>query len=483
MTSPGGGVPGRRRVGLVAGLLVFVALVLLPPPAGMPVAAWRTAAAALLMAIWWVTEAIPLAATALIPLAVFPFLGVAEIGPAAAPYANPVIFLFLGGFLIASGLEASGLHRRIALAILNAVGPRPARVVGGFMAAAAFVSLWVSNTATVAMFLPLALSVAALVDRAGAEPRDAEYFGAALLLGLAAAANIGGLGTLIGTPPNALLAGFMEETYRRPIGFAQWMLVGIPLVLLALPIAWFLLVRVLFPVRMAEVPGGRALLERERAGLGKPSREELAAGAIAGLAAAAWVTRPWLERVLPGLSDAGIAIIAGLLVFLITTPRARAEGTAEWDRFQALPWGVLLLFGGGLSLAEAMQTSGLASWLGDWLRTLERLPLGLMVLLVTALLVFLTELASNTAIAAALLPVSGALASGIGADPLLLAVPVALAASCGFMLPVGTPPNAMVYGTGRIRMSQMVRSGLWLDLLMIGLVTATTLLLVEAVLA
>jgi sodium-dependent dicarboxylate transporter 2/3/5 len=469
-------------VGLAAGLVLFLVLILLPPPAGMTPGAWRTAAAAALMAAWWVTEVIPISATALIPLAAFPLLGIGPIDAAAAPYANPVIFLFLGGFLIAAGMESSGLHRRIALLILNAVGPRPARVVGGFMAAAAFTSMWVSNTATVAMFLPLAISVAELVGRSGAEAREAGHFGTGLMLGLAAAANIGGLGTLIGTPPNALLAGFMSETYQQPIAFGRWMLVGIPLVLVALPIAWLLLVRVLFPVRLREVPGGRALLQRELAGLGRTSREEALVGTVAALAAAAWIARPLLERAVPGISDAGIAVTAGLALFLVPSSTRPGAQTLDWDRLRSLPWGILLLFGGGLSLAEAIQTSGLAGWMGDWLQGLRALPLGLVVLLLSALLVLLTELASNTAIAAAFLPVAGALAGALGADPLLLAVPVALGASCGFMLPVGTPPNAMVYGTGRISMSQMIRYGIWLDLLMIGLVTAATLLLVPAVL-
>ena len=482
MTAPG---PAHRRgrVGLLGGLLLFVLLLLLPPPAGMSVAAWRTAAMALLMAVWWITEAIPIPATALAPLALSPLLGIAPIGPAAAPYANPVIFLFLGGFLIAAALEESGLHRRIALVILNAVGPRPVRVVGGFMAAVAFVSMWVSNTATVAMFLPLAVSLADLVDRSGAPGEEAGNFGVALMLGLAAAANIGGLGTLIGTPPNALLTGFMAETYQRSIGFGQWMLVGVPLVLVALPLVWFLLVRVLFPIRLTEVPGGRDLLQAELAALGKPAREELIVGAVAALTAAAWIGRPLLERVIPGLSDAGIAVIAGLLLFMAPSSRKAGGRTLDWSRAKLLPWGVLLLFGGGLSLAEAIQTSGLATWMGGWLEAARGLPVVLVVLLVTALLVFLTELASNTAIAAAFLPVAGALAVAIGADPLLLAAPAALAASCGFMLPVGTPPNAMVYSTGRIAMGQMVRSGLYFDLLMIVLVTAAAFLIVGVVFA
>ena len=430
------------------------------------------------MATWWMTEAIPIPATALLPLVLFPLLGIGPIGAAAEPFANPVIFLFLGGFLIAAALESCGLHRRIALAMLAAAGPRPEAIVAGLMAATAFVSMWVSNTATVAMFLPLAISIADLVDRVGRPGEADPRFGIALMLGLAAAANLGGLATLIGTPPNALLAGFMAETYQRPIGFGRWMLVGVPLVLVSLPVVWFLLVRVLFPIRIREIPGGAAFLRAERAGLGRLSREEAVVGAITFLTAVAWVTRPLLEDRLPGISDPGIAVAAALLLFLVPSAREPGARTLDWDRARKLPWGVLLLFGGGLSLAEAIQTSGLAEWMATGLEALRVLPVFLIVVLVTALLVLLTELASNTAVAAAFLPLAGTLAVAIGVDPLLLAAPVALGASCGFMLPVGTPPNAMVYGTGRIAITDMMRAGIWFDLLMILLVSGAGYLLV-----
>ena len=472
------GEGGRRRAGLAAGLLLFGLVLVLPGPSDIAPAAWRTIAVALLMATWWITEAIPIPATALLPIVLFPLLGISAIGPAAAPYANPVIFLFLGGFLIAAALEACGLHRRIALGILGLAGPRPMAIVGGFMAAVAFVSMWVSNTATVAMFLPLAISIASLVDRTAPEGAD-RNFGIALMLGLAAAANLGGLATLIGTPPNALLAGFMAESYGRPLGFGQWMLVGVPLVLVALPVVWLLLVRVLFPVRREEIPGGRAFLDAERGGLGPMSREEVVVATITALAAAAWIARPLLEQAMPGLSDAGIAVAAGLLLFLVPSSRESGARTLDWDRANRLPWGVLLLFGGGLSLAEAIQTSGLAGWMGTWLEAVRALPVPVVVVLVTTLLVVLTELASNTAITAAFLPLAGTLGIAIGVDPLLLAAPVALGASCGFMLPVGTPPNAMVYGTGRISITDMIRAGFWFDLLMIVLVSGAGFVVVR----
>src|SRR5690606_27729697 len=295
----GGGA--RSRVGLIVGPLLFAALLLLPPPAGMTPAGWRTAAVGLLMAVWWITEAIPIPATALVPLLLFPLLGVGSVSAAAAPYANPVIFLFLGGFLIAAALQRCGLHRRMALTIIALVGASPRRLIGGFMAATAFISMWVSNTATVVMLLPMALSVLGLVE---SRSRVGANFGAALLLGLAYAASIGGMGTLIGTPPNALLAGFMDEAYGVRIGFVEWMLLGVPLVLVAVPLAWLLLSRILYPGPGDAAAGGADLIRDELRRLGPLSRAELLVGAITALTAAAWVTRPLLDDIVPGLSDA-----------------------------------------------------------------------------------------------------------------------------------------------------------------------------------
>ncbi len=465
---------GARRIGLLLGLTLFAIALLAPAPQGMSPGAWRTAAVALLMASWWLTEAIPIPATALLPLVLFPLLGVLPIDATAAPYANPVIFLFLGGFVIAAGLRRCGLHRRMALSIVRVGGTRPAGLIGAFMVATAFLSMWVSNTATVAMMLPLALSVLSLAEDApGALPDP--NLGVALLLGLAYAANIGGLGTLIGTPPNALLAGFMAESYGVAIGFVQWMLLGVPLVLVALPITWLLLTRVLYPVGTARIAGGDAMIRREVDALGSMSAAEWTVGVVTALTATAWVTRPLLAGVVPGLSDAGIAIAGALLLFVLPVPGAAGRPALEWRDAETLPWGVLLLFGGGLSLAGAIDATGLATWIGDALAGVAALKTLVVVLLVTTIVVFLTELTSNTATAAALLPVVGSLAIAIGADPLLLAVPTALAASCAFMMPVATPPNAIVYGSGRLTIPQMVRAGIWLNILMIVVVTAAAI--------
>jgi solute carrier family 13 (sodium-dependent dicarboxylate transporter), member 2/3/5 len=464
----------RQKAGLVLGPALFGLVMVLPAPQGLEPAAWRTAAVALLMATWWVTEALPLPATALLPLALFPLLGIRPIEAAAAPYANPVIFLFLGGFLIAAALSRCGLHRRLALTIVRLVGSGPRRLVAGFMAATAFLSMWVSNSATVAMMLPMALSVLALAE----EPGKRGPLEPALLLGIAYAASIGGVGTLIGTPPNALLAGFMAEAHGVTIGFAQWMMVGVPLALVALPLVWLLLVRWLHP--LPEVGSARltGALGRQEAALGPLSRGEQVVGVITALVAASWLLRPLLARWLPGLSDAGIAITGAVLLFLVPISLRPFERGLGWEEAEKLPWGVLILFGGGLSLAGAIQVTGLAGWIGEALAIFAVLPFVLLVAGVAAVVIFLTELTSNTATAAAFLPIVAALAVGLGADPLALAVPAALAASCAFMLPVATPPNAIVFGSGRVSLPQMARAGIWINLLMIGLVTFAVFALV-----
>lgn len=469
------------RIGLLLGPLLFIVILAAPAPDGLAPDAWRTAAVGVLMAVWWITEALPIPATALLPLLLFPPLGIANINAAASPYANPVIFLFLGGFLIAAALQRCGLHRRMALFIIGLVGTGPRRLVGGFMLATAFISMWVSNTATVVMLLPMAASVLELAERDGrqADPN----LGVALLLGLAYAASIGGVGTLIGTPPNALLAGFMDEAYQVRIGFVQWMLVGVPFVAVALPLAWLLLVRVLYPVSAGEDSDGREVVQREMAKLGAPSRAEYLVGGITALTALAWIIRPLIDDVVPGLSDAGIAIGGAALLFAVPAAwRGKREMLLDWGDAQRLPWGVLVLFGGGLSLASAIESTGLARWIGESLGAAGAWPTILLVGAVTAVVVFLTEITSNTATAAAFLPVAASLAIGIGRHPLLLTVPVAIAASCAFMMPVATPPNAIVYGTGRLSISNMVRAGFILNLIMTVLITVLAVTLVPRVL-
>jgi solute carrier family 13 (sodium-dependent dicarboxylate transporter), member 2/3/5 len=476
----------RRRIGLLMGPALLGLMLVLPVPDGMSEEAWRTAAVGLLMAVWWISEAIPIPATALLPVALFPMLGVSPVEAAAAPYANPVIFLFLGGFLIAQAMQRWNLHRRIALGVIGAVGTRPVPLIGGFMLAAAFLSMWVSNTATAVMMLPIGLSVVELALRRqggdAQEPGDSN-FAIALMLGIAYACSIGGLATLIGTPPNALLAGFMAETYGVQIGFGEWMLVGVPLVLVGLPLAWLVLTRWVYPVRLREIPGGREAIEREIRAMGALSRGERLVAVVFVATAAAWIFRPLLEGWVPGLSDAGIAIAAAVVLFLLPVDLSTGEFVLNWEWARRLPWDVLILFGGGLSLAGAISRSGLADWIGASLSGLEVLPLLGIVLVVASVIVFLTELTSNTATAAAFLPVLASLAIGIGENPLLLAVPAALAASCAFMMPVATPPNAIVYGSSFVTIPQMARAGLVLNGIFILLLSLLGYLLVILVFA
>lgn len=463
-------------------------MLLLAPPEGMSLEAWRTAAVAALMATWWISEALPIAATALAPIVLFPLLDVASISETTTPFANPVIYLFLGGFLIAMALEACGLHRRLALAILAVVGTRPANLILGFMLATGAISMWVSNSATVVMMLPMATSVIALARAANVaagssanESTPATAFEVALLLGIAYAGNIGGMGTLIGSPPNALLAGFMSDSFDVRIGFLEWMFVGVPIVVIGLPFAWFVLTRWLHPVGNEHIAGGAAMIRAETAQLGRISRAEWTVGTITALTATAWVVRPLLERWVPAISDAGIAITGALLMFAVPLGWRPLSVALTWRQAERLPWSVLILFGGGLSLAAAIQRTGLAEWIGLALGVLSGWPTFAVIVIITLVMIFLTELTSNTASAAAFLPVVAALAIGIGADPLLLALPTALAASCAFMLPVATPPNAIVYGTGKLSIPQMATAGLWLNLFFAALIPVVVVLLAARV--
>jgi sodium-dependent dicarboxylate transporter 2/3/5 len=461
----------RRRIGLVLGTGLCLGLLAAPVPGGLDAPAWRTAAVGLLMATWWVTEALPIAATALLPLVLFPLLGIADVDSAAAPYANPLIFLFMGGFMIAQSMQAWGLHRRIALRIVRWVGVRPTSIVGGFILASAFLSMWVSNTATALMMLPIGLSIVNLAQERFAEREESmdPHFGLVLVLSIAYACNVGGMGTLIGTPPNALLAGFVSESYGVEVGFAQWMIVGLPLVAVALPMVYAVLTWV-YPIQMDTLPGGAEIIDDEMHKLGPIRTAETRVALVFGTTALLWMTRPLLTPVVPGLSDAGIAIGAAFALFLIPAG-TESRALLTWDEAEALPWGVLILFGGGLSLASAISETGLATWLGEGVNALGGWPPLLLLAATIALIVLLTEVTSNTATTAAFLPILGAVAIGLGENPFLLIVPAALAASCAFMLPVATPPNAIVYGSGLLTIPQMSRVGIWLNLLFILIVT------------
>jgi len=474
---PAGELSGRGRFsGVVAGLAAFSVMLVLPAPAGMPAEAWRVAAVAVLMASWWISEAVPLPATALVPIVFFPLLGISPLAKTAAPYADPVMFLFLGGFLLGIGLERRNLHKRAGLHAILFVGTSPRRLVGGFLVATAALSMWVSNSATAVIMLPVASAVLGLFARhCSADPASQRNLGAAVTLAVAYGASIGGLGTLIGTPPNALLAAYMEREHGVTIGFAQWMLIGIPMVVVMIAFVWPLLVR-LHPVAAGAADAGPAI-RAELDALGPMGPAERRVGLVFVLTALAWVARPLYGDFVPGLDDSVIAIVGAVCLFIVPSGGADAERLIAWEDTRALPWGILILFGGGLSLAAAISSSGLAAWLGDAMGGLAGLPVLAVVTAATLGMIFLTELTSNTASAATFLPVGGAVALAIGVEPAMLAVPLALAASCAFMLPVATPPNAIVFASGRVTIMQMARAGLWINLLGTVVIVALSYLL------
>jgi len=484
-----------RLIGLIAGPLIALLVYAALPDhyldaQGQNVAlgadARAAAGVAAWMAIWWMTEAIPVYATALIPLAVFPLTGAASIRTVAAAYGHELVYLFLGGFMLALALEKCGLHRRFALRVLRAVGTRPVRIVAAFMGISAIVSMWVTNTATTIMLLPVALSILQLLqesrevqgEQAGAENATVDRnFALCLLLGIAYAASIGGVGTIIGTAPNVFVVSYVKEIMGRDISFVRWMTFGVPLVVVFVPIAWWVLVRRVYPVAAVGISGVERLLFSMNDALGQMSRAEWRTLTIFVLTACAWVCRPLLNQIevagttpLDGLSDAGIAVIAALLLFVTPADIRRGEFLMDWETAIKLPWGLLILFGGGLSLAATLDATGFSEFLGSQATALAFLPTLLIVTIVSAMMVFLTEMTSNTATTATLVPVLYAVAVGLSIDPYLLIIPACIAASCAFMLPVATPPNAIVFGSGLVSVPQMSRAGLWLNLVAILLI-------------
>jgi sodium-dependent dicarboxylate transporter 2/3/5 len=447
---------------LLPGPIFFVATLLMPAPSGFEGTSWQVLGLVGWMALWWALEAIPLAATALLPIIIVPLLGVPDARTVLAEYANPSVLLLLGGFLVALAMERWQLHRRMAFAIMLKVGTEPRRLVLGMMLATAFISMWVSNTSSALMMLPVAIAIASMTAPIGAAPpaRDLAHFTAALLLAVAYGATIGGMGTLIGTPTNALVQGFMARNFGVDITFLDWLAFGLPTVALLLPAAWFLLVRVGLPFDPRRIPIDRSAVHAGFAGLGGLSIQEKRVAVVAIAAAVLWVTRPWLSALpgLGGLDDTVIAVAAGLSLFLIPSGSSR-EALLRPSDLAALPWTVLLLFGGGLALAAAIQESTLAQTLGVLLAGLGGWPLPLLIIAMVLLLIVWTELNSNVSTAATFMPIMAAVAASSEHSVLALVAPAAMAASAGFMLPVGTPANALVFGSGRVSIGQMLRAG------------------------
>jgi sodium-dependent dicarboxylate transporter 2/3/5 len=453
-----------RVLALLAGLLGLVATILLPAPAGLSTEAWRTAGLAGMMGLWWMTGALPLAVTALAPLVLAPALGLGPVLAVAASYMHPLLLLFLGGFLIGRAIERWGLHRRIALRILGLAGDRPARLLAAIMLATAFLSLWISNTASAMVMLPIAISLTA------GRP-EGDRFATAVMLGVAYAATIGGMGSLIGTPPNALFAAYVGEAHGVTVGFAQWAMVGLPVATLLLAACWLILSRLTPGTGATPLSPGRV----ERSGAW--TRAERRVAAVAALTALGWIIRPFVARLVPGfpVDDAWIAMAGGGVLFLL--PSDDTGRLLDPAALRGLRWDILVLFGGGLALAALIDSSGLAAWIGGQMARFETWPVWLLVLALAAAIVYVGELASNTAMAAVFLPVAGAASVSLGAEPVAFLLPIALAASVGFMLPVATPPNAIVMDSPAVTRLAMLRAGAVLDVVGLGIAVALGLAL------
>jgi len=476
-----------QRIGLLLGPALCALMLLTAELQGaMPETAWQVAGIGLWMAIWWATEAIPVPATAFIPLASFELLGIASFRETASSYAHPIIYLFFGAFVLALAVEKWSLHRRIALWILSRTGTDGRRLILGFMLVAALLSMWMTNTSTTMMLLPIASSVAALIGEQSLhlDPVRTRRFHIALLLALAYASTIGGLSTLVGTPPNILLAAFLADNYGLEIAFLDWMMIGVPLMLLLLPIGWWVLTGLVYRVDIPASAETRALIAQMQRELGPMSHAEKRIGLLFLVVVLLWMLRKLIVQVegLSGLTDSGIVMAAALLAFLIPAGTAERTPLMRWEDLSRLPWGVLILFGGGLSLAAQVSGSGLALWLGEGLSPLAALGVLVLVVAAAGLVVFLTELTSNLATAATFLPVIAAIAAQANFDLLVLCVPITLAASCAFMLPVATPPNAIVYSTGVLRIADMLRAGFIMNLVSLALLTLVAVFLVPPVL-
>lgn len=466
---------------LLGPAVMLMTLVMDSPFDGLSTEAWRTTGLAFWMAGWWITEAVPIPAASLLPLLVVPLAGIAGIKTVSAPYAHPLIFLFLGGFLISIAMEKWHLHKRIALTTMLAAGSLPSIQILGMMLVTAFLSMWMSNTATAVMMMPIALSVIQIVKD---KNPDNESFAKALLLSIAYGASIGGIATLIGTPPNALMAAYLSDSYQIEIGFAEWMMVGLPLSIVMLGICWLWLTKVSYKVDQTGEISAKSVFKQQLSELGVMSAGEKKVLYIFLFAALCWVFRPYIGKLTGlSLSDTGIAIAAAILLFTLPVKSGSDERVLDWESAKKVPWGILILFGGGLTLAAQIKSSGLAEFIALQIQGASAIPLIAGVLLVTALITFLTEITSNTATAAGFLPLLGPVAESIAGTPLVWVVPAAMAASCAFMMPVATPPNAIVFGSGMIKIRDMMRAGFVLNLIAIALITLVTIVVVPMIFA
>jgi sodium-dependent dicarboxylate transporter 2/3/5 len=452
-----------KNIGLVLGPALFVLVQFILPIDGLSVEGKAVLATTLWVGIWWVTEAIPIEATSLLPIILFPITGALGMKATTVPYANPLIFLFLGGFMIALAIEKWNLHKRIALNIIVFIGTEPSKIILGFMVATGFLSMWISNTATTLMMIPIGISVVSHVA-------EKEKFAKALMLSIAYSASIGGMATLIGTPPNIVFAGIVRDTFQVEVDFVDWMMLALPFSILLIGISWYVIAKVVYPIKDAGNPGIDEI-KLKLSELGKISTEEKRVLIVFTLTAIAWISRSFiLNKFIPGINDTMIGMAGGLSLFLLPSSN-QGERLIDWSIMKKVPWGILILFGGGLSIANGFVNTDLSQWIGLQFNYLNGLELIILIIAVVAMVNFLTEITSNIATASMILPILAALAISIDIHPYSLMVGAILAASCAFMLPVATAPNAIVFGSGYIKMKDMIRTGIWLNIISIVLIS------------
>lgn len=462
----------QKVIFLFLGPLFFVIMQFLGAPAGMPESAYHMLAITLWMAIWWVSEVIPIGVTALLPIILFPLTGIVDLSTTTESFGHKYIFLYMGGFILAITIEKWNLHKRIALHIIRIIGTDISKIILGFMVATAFLSMWISNTATSVMMLPIGMSIVSqLKDNPLTKPNENLLFGKALMLGIAYSASIGGIATLIGTPPNLVFAGFIQESYGIEITFWQWAKFGFPISVVMLSIAWFYLTRVAFNFKQKGFPGGKKEIVKLIEQLGPMKKEEKIILTIFTLTAFCWISRSFiLQKFIPAIDDTIIAMSAGVLLFLIPSSD-RKKPLITWEEAVKMPWGIMLLFGGGMALAAGFETTGLATWIGNQMTLLQGVKVFVLMFLIIVSVNFITEVTSNLATTAMLLPVLAPLAITLQINPYLLMVGTTVAASCAFMLPVATPPNAVVFGSGYLKISDMVKAGFWMNIISIVILT------------
>jgi len=462
----------QKSLFLISGPLLFLAMQFFSPPAGMSESAYSLLSITLWMALWWVTESVPIAITALLPIILFPMTGAIDLQTTTASYGHKYIFLYMGGFMLAIAIEKWNLHKRIALNIIKIIGTNISKIILGFMVATAFLSMWISNTATAVMMLPIAMSIVAQVqDNPKTEKNENLIFGKALMLSIAYSASIGGMATLIGTPPNLVFAGYVEETYGIEITFLQWLKFGVPIAIPLLVIAWLYLTKFAFKFKQKEFPGGKEEINRLLVLIGPMKREEKLVSSIFVLTAFCWITRSFiLQEFFPFIDDTIIAMTAGILLFVVPASDFKKR-LITWEDAVKLPWGIILLFGGGMALAAGFQITGLASWLGAQMSVFQGLSVLVLVFVIITLVNFFTEFTSNLATTAMLLPILAPIAISLNINPYMLMVACTIAASCAFMMPVATPPNAVVFGSGYLRIPDMIKSGIWMNIISILFLT------------